>query len=86
MIYKVNLTVQATAAIELTADSPEEARRLAAELTLADIARSGAADILSLKVAAREITPLSALSGGDSGEGGDAAPTRARPSGWYRPK
>ncbi len=87
MRYKVNLTFSGTASLEMDADTPEAARLLAADLALADLARAGHADILSWKVAARETTPISALSGqSEEGTAEGQASTRARPSGWYRPK
>ncbi len=84
MRYKVNVNVQATASIELEAASPEAARLAAAELTLADLARQGQADILSLRVIAKEITPAASLSG-EEDAAGESGPRRPRPSGWYRP-
>lgn len=86
MRVKLNLVFSGTATVELDADSPEAARLMASELTLADLARAGHTDILSFKVAAREATPTSALGGeGDDTQTGDA-PRTSRPSGWYRPK
>ena len=64
--------------------SPEAARLAAAELTLPDLARQGQADILSLRVIAKEITPMASLSGEEDAVG-DNGPRRPRPSGWYRP-
>lgn len=87
MRYKINVTFSGTASLELDADTPEAARLLAAELALADLARTGHADILSWKVAARETTPISALSGqAEEGSAESQGSPRARPSGWYRPK
>ncbi len=86
MRVKLNLVFSGTATVEMDADTPEAARGLAADLTLADLARSGHTDILSFKVAAREATPTSALGGeGDDTQAPDA-PRTVRPSGWYRPK
>jgi len=84
MRYKVNVNVQATASVEIEAASPEAARIAAAELTLADLARQGQADILSLRVIAKEITPMASLSG-EEDSSGESGPRKARPSGWYRP-
>lgn len=65
----------------------DEARHLATTITLPDLARTGQADILSFKIAAREVTPASALSGEHHDEAGaEHAPARPRPSGWYRPQ
>ena len=84
MRYKVNVNLQATASLELDAASPEAARLAAAELTLPDLARKGMADILSLKITAKEITPMASLSGEDEATVDGGRP-KARPSGWYRP-
>ncbi len=86
MRYKINLTFNGTATLEIDADTPEAARQAAAELTPADIARQGHADILTWKIAAREITPASAMSGHHGDAPGDNAPPKPRPSGWHRPK
>jgi len=87
MRYKLNLTFQGTATLEIEADTVDEARHLATTVTLPDLARTGHADILSFKVAAREVTPASALGGEHHDEpGGEHAPIRQRPSGWYRPR
>ncbi len=84
MRYKVTVTFQGTAVMEMDTETPEAARLAAAEMTLADLARQGHADVRSLKIAAREITPASALSGQEE-EGAENAPRKPRPSGWYRP-
>ena len=87
MRYKLNVSFQGTASIEIEADSPDDARHLATTLALADLARTGHADVLSFKIAAREVTPASALGGehhDDSAQ--EHAPARPRPSGWYRPR
>ncbi len=83
--YKVSVAFQGTAVVEMEAESPEAARIAAAELTVDDLARKSHSDISLLKVAAKEIVPLSALSG--HGEDGteENAPRKPRPSGWYRP-
>ena len=83
--YKVIVAFSGTAVLEIAAASPEAARLAAAELTLADLAREGHSDIHSLKIAAKEITPASSLSGQDEEGEGENAPRKARPSGWYRP-
>ena len=83
MRYKVNVTFQGTASLE--ADTPEAARQAAAELTPVDLARQGHADILSFKIAAREVTPAAALGGEHDDPQTENAPRKARPSGWYRP-
>ena len=62
-VYKVNVTFQGTASLEIEADNTDEARRLASELTVIDLARQGHTDILSFKIGAREVTPVKALSG-----------------------
>lgn len=85
MRYKINVTFQGTATLEMEAASPDAARLAAADLTVTDLARAGQADILSFKIAAREITPASALTGDDGGNGDEDGPRRPRPSGWYRP-
>lgn len=85
MRFKINVAFQGTATLEMDADTPEAARLEAADLTLADLARTGQADVLSFKIAAREVTPISALTGDDGGSGDEDAPRRSRPSGWYRP-
>lgn len=83
--YKVNVAFQGVAVLELDAASPEAARLAASELTLADLAREGHSDIHALKIAAKEITPASALSGQEEDAGDETAPRKPRPSGWYRP-
>jgi len=83
--YKVNVAFQGTAVVEIIAASPEAARLAAGELTLADLAREGHSDVHALKIAAKEITPASALSGQDEEAGDENAPRKPRPSGWYRP-
>lgn len=83
--YKVNVTFQGTATLEVEASTPDEARLLAGELTPADLARQGHADVLSFKVAAREVTPTAALSGEHQDDSEEDAPRPTRPSGWYRP-
>ena len=83
--YKVNVAFQGTAVIEIIADAPEAARLMAADLTLADLAREGHSDVHSLRIAAKEITPVSALSGQDEEGVEENAPRKSRPSGWYRP-
>ena len=85
MRYKVNVTFQGTAVLELEAETVEAARQAAAELTPADLARQGHADVLTFKIAAREITPAAALGGEHAEEAQENAPRKARPSGWYRP-
>ena len=85
MRYKVNVTFQGSATLEIEADTPEAARLAAAELTPADLARQGHADILSFKIAAREVTPAAALGGEHDEPEAENAPRRPRPSGWYRP-
>ncbi len=85
MRYKVNVSFQGTATLEIDADTPEAARLAASELTLPDLARQGFADVLAFKIAAREMTPTAALSGHAEEPPEDDAPRPARPSGWYRP-
>ena len=82
MRYKVTVTFQGLATLEIEAATPDAARLAAKELALADLARAGRADLLSFGVAAREIVP--ADPGGDEAED-ENAPRRPRPSGWYRP-
>lgn len=85
MRYKVIVSFQGTAVVEIDASSPDAARLATAELTLADLARDGHSDVHTLKIAAKEITPASALSGQDEETGDENAPRKSRPSGWYRP-
>ncbi len=85
MRYKINVTFQGTATLELDADSPEAARLAVLELELPDLARQGFADVLTWKIAAREVTPTAALAGEDNAAPEDDAPRKPRPSGWYRP-
>ena len=85
MRYKVIVSFQGTAVVEIDASSPDAARLATAELTLADLARDGHSDIHTLKIAAKEITPASSLSGQDEEGGDENAPRKPRPSGWYRP-
>jgi hypothetical protein len=84
--YKLNLTFHGTATLEMDAESPEAARQAAAELTVTDLARQGHADILTWKIAAREVTPTSALGGSHEEAAPENVPNKPRPSGWYRPK
>jgi len=83
--YKVNVAFQGTAVLEIIAASPEAARLATADLTLADLAREGLSDVHSLRIAAKEITPTSSLSGQDEDGGDENASRKPRPSGWYRP-
>ena len=83
MLYKVTVAFSGTAVIQMEAASPEAARLATAELTLPDLARQGHTDVHALKIAAREITAVAALSGEEEPE--ENAPRKARPSGWYRP-
>jgi hypothetical protein len=85
MRYKLNVTFQGTATLEVEADTPEAARQAATELTPVDLARQGHADILSFKIAAREVTPTASLGGEHDEPQAENAPRKARPSGWYRP-
>ncbi len=86
MRYKINVTFQGTATLELEAASLEAARLAVSEMEVPDLARQGLADILSFKIAAREVTPTSALAGeGDTSDADENAPRKPRPSGWYRP-
>ncbi len=79
--YKITVTFQGLAALEVEAATPEAARLAAKELTVADMARAGQADILAFQVAAREIIPTADHDGMED----EAAPPKPRPSGWYRP-
>lgn len=83
--YKVSVSFQGTAVLEIEAESPEEARIAAAEMTVGDLARPAHSDISTLKVMAKEIILASALSGQDDADA-ENAPRRPRPSGWYRPR
>ena len=83
--YQVNVTFQGTATVEIEAASVEAARQEARTLPGTDLARAGQADILSFKVAAREITPAAALAGEHAGEPEESSTRKPRPSGWYRP-
>ena len=86
MRYKVSVTFQGAATLELEAASAEAARLAAAELTVEDLARQGHTDVHQLKVAAREITAASALSGsGEDEPAPEGGGRKPRPSGWYRP-
>ena len=82
--YKVSVSFQGTAVVEMEAESPEAARIAAAEMTVDDLARKSHSDISVLKVAAKEIVPLSAISGQEEAAE-ENAPRKSRPSGWYRP-
>lgn len=81
--YKVSVSFQGTAVLEIEAGSPEEARIAAGEMTVGDLARPAHSDILTLKVMAKEIILASSLSGEDESQ--SEAPRKPRPSGWYRP-
>ncbi len=82
--YKVSVSFQGTAVLEIVAASPEEARIFAAEMTVDDLARPSHSDISTLKVMAKEIILASALSGEEEAAS-ENAPRKPRPSGWYRP-
>ncbi len=81
MRYKVNISFAGTASLVIEADTTEDARTMASELTVTDLARAAQVDILTLKVGAREVT--AALP--EDGAPDDSAPRKPRPSGWYRP-
>ena len=83
--YKVSVSFQGTAVLEIEAESPEAARIAAAEMTVDDLARKTSSDIHTLKVAAKEIIAASALSGQGDETAEENAPRKPRPSGWYRP-
>lgn len=83
--YKVSVSFQGTAVIEIDADSPEAARIAAAEMTVDDLARKSHSDIYTLKVAAKEIILASTLGGQDDEASDEGKPRPKRPSGWYRP-
>ena len=83
--YKVSVSFQGTAVLEIEADSPEEARIAAGEMTVGDLARPAHSDISTLKVMAKEIILSSALSG-EEGVSSENTPRKPRPSGWYRPR
>jgi hypothetical protein len=83
--YKVSVSFQGTAVVEMEAESPEAARIAAAEMTVDDLARKSHSDISTLKIAAKEIIPLSAISGQGEENPEENAPRKPRPSGWYRP-
>ena len=83
--YKVSVAFQGTATVEMEAESPEAARLAAAEMTVDDLARKSHSDIGTLKIAAKEIIPLSAISGQSDDAAEETTPRRPRPSGWYRP-
>ena len=81
--YKVSVSFQGTAVLEIEAESPEDARIAASEMTAGDLARPAHSDISTLKVMAKEIILASSLSGEDEAQA--EAPRKPRPSGWYRP-
>jgi xanthine dehydrogenase molybdopterin-binding subunit B len=83
--YKVSVSFQGTAVVEMEAESPEAARIAASEMTIDDLARKSHSDISTLKVAAKEIIPISAISGQADAASEENAPRKPRPSGWYRP-
>ena len=83
--YKVSVSFQGTAVVEIEAESPEAARLVAAEMTIDDLARKSHSDISTLKIAAKEIIPVSAISGQADAAADENAPCKPRPSGWYRP-
>jgi len=83
--YKVSVSFSGTAVLEINAESPEEARIAASEMTVDDLARPSHSDISTLKVMAKEIILTSSLSG-ENNEIAENAPRKPRPSGWYRPR
>ena len=83
--YKVSVSFQGTAVLEIEAESPEAARLFASETTVDDLARKTSSDVHALKVAAKEIIPISALSGHGDEQAEENAPRKPRPSGWHRP-
>ena len=82
MKFKVNVSFQGVALIEIDAPTAKEALKIVDELTIADLARPGHADIVELKLAAREAIPAK-----DQDENPEVSdvPHKKRPSGWYRP-
>jgi hypothetical protein len=52
-LYKVTVTFQGAATLEIEADSPEAVRLEAKELTIADLARAERTDIRALQVPRR---------------------------------
>ena len=84
--YKVSVAFQGPAVEEMEAESPEAARIAAADMTVDDLARKSHSDISMLKVAAKEIVPLSAISGQAEESADENTPRKPRPSGWYRPR
>ncbi len=82
--YKVSVSFQGTAVLEIDAESPEAARIAAADMTVGDLARPAHSDISTLKVMAKEIILASSLNGEDESQS-ENAPRKPRPSGWYRP-
>ena len=83
--YKVSVAFQGTAVVEMEAESPEAARLAAADMTVDDLARKSHSDVSALKIAAKEIIPLSAISG-EQEAAEENGPRKPRPSGWYRPR
>ena len=83
--YKVSVSFQGTAVLEMEAESPEAARLAAAEMTVDDLTRKSHSDIYTLKVSAKEIILVTDISGQGEAASEENAPRRPRPSGWYRP-
>jgi len=83
--YKVSVAFQGTAVVEMEGESPEAARMAAADMTIDDLARKSHSDISALKIAAKEIIPVSAISSQGDESTEENAPRKPRPSGWYRP-
>ena len=85
MRYKINLRCTAAAVVEIVADSPGAAREAALQMTLADLARPGHADITQYDLAVREITAATSLTHGSDDTEDPEGAGKPRPSGWYRP-
>ena len=82
MKFKVNVNFQGVVLVEIEAASATEALNSVHELTLADLARPGHSDLITLKLAAREAIPVQEQ---DEHPELSDAPYKKRPSGWYRP-
>lgn len=84
MRYKVTVRFAGAATVQIDAASPAEAREIALQLSVADLARTSMSDINQLDVKPLEITAATALTeGADDYEQPDGV-SKPRPSGWYR--
>jgi hypothetical protein len=82
--YHVTISLSGKAMLEVVAPSSEAARHAAIQLSLADLALTGKADVLNFRVVPGEIKKITTSD--DDTDDEDDQPNKPRPSGWYRPR